>query len=82
MVAIPRLITHSLVYIVGVRSVMANFRGRVWHVTKDVVSSESTDTQKLRPFKLSRRPEVIKYSHTTIQFCSEITQLDAKDICT
>jgi len=38
--AIPRLISHSLICIVGVRSVMANFRRRVWNVMKDVVSSE------------------------------------------
>jgi len=37
---------------------------------KDVVSFETTDTQKLRPFKLSRRPEVIKYSHATSHFSS------------
>ena len=46
-VAVPRLIYQSLISIVGVRSVMANFRGRVWHVMKDVVSFETTDTQKL-----------------------------------
>jgi len=59
-VEIPRLICQSLISIVDVRSVMANFRGWVWHVMKDLVSFETTDAQKLRPFKLSRRQEVIK----------------------